>query len=145
MPRQLLAPGRSRFAITGVVAAILAWVVCSSFRATATGDNKGAGVALGEALFQKRCSGCHSLDKDKEGPRLRGVFGRRAASVPNFSYSDALKHSDFIWNAEKLDQWLAGTDRLVPDNDMDFHVGSKDERQDIILYLQSLSDNQQTP
>src|ERR1700680_177719 len=45
----------------------------------------------GKELFEKRCSGCHALDKDKEGPRLRGVFGRTSGTVPTFKYSDALK------------------------------------------------------
>ena len=35
----------------------------------------------GQALFQKRCTGCHALDADHEGPRLRGVVGRPAGSV----------------------------------------------------------------
>ena len=45
----------------------------------------------GKELFEKRCSGCHALDKEKEGPRLRGVFGRTSGTVPSFKYSDALK------------------------------------------------------
>ena len=40
----------------------------------------------GKDLFDRRCSGCHALDKEKEGPRLRGVFGRASATVPDFQY-----------------------------------------------------------
>src|SRR5580700_10566743 len=47
----------------------------------------------GKELFEKRCGGCHALDRDKEGPRLGGVYGRAAASVPSFDYSAALKNS----------------------------------------------------
>ena len=35
-------------------------------------------AASGKELFEKRCGGCHSLDRDKEGPRLGGVYGRTA-------------------------------------------------------------------
>ena len=35
----------------------------------------------GKDLFEKRCGGCHALDRDKEGPRLGGVYGRAAAPV----------------------------------------------------------------
>ncbi len=45
----------------------------------------------GKELFVRRCSGCHAADLDKEGPRLRGVYGRKAAAVPGFSYSEAVK------------------------------------------------------
>src|ERR1700677_4040975 len=41
----------------------------------------------GKELFEKRCGGCHALDRDKEGPRLGGVYGRTAASVSTFLYS----------------------------------------------------------
>ena len=38
----------------------------------------------GQAVFQKRCAGCHALDADHEGPRLRGVVGRVAGKVKTF-------------------------------------------------------------
>jgi cytochrome c len=53
----------------------------------------------GLEVFEKRCAGCHSLDEDKEGPRLRGVYGKKAGSVPTFKYSDALKASNVTWDA----------------------------------------------
>ena len=37
------------------------------------------------------CQDCHSLDKNDVGPRHRGVFGRKAGSLPDFAYSDALE------------------------------------------------------
>jgi cytochrome c len=47
----------------------------------------------GKVFFEKRCAGCHSLDQDREGPRLRNVYGAKAASTPTFKYSSALKSS----------------------------------------------------
>jgi len=89
----------------------------------------------GKALFERRCTGCHALDADKEGPRLRGVYGRVSGTVPSFNYSDSLKTADIEWTAHSLDQWLADPDKLVPDNNMAFHVESAAERSDIIEYL----------
>jgi cytochrome c len=89
----------------------------------------------GKALFEKRCTGCHSLDKNKEGPRLGGVYGRKAASVPDFSYSSELKASQITWNRESLDRWLTNPDVMVPDSDMAFHVSNPRERADIIQFL----------
>jgi cytochrome c len=48
-------------------------------------------AAQGKAVFEKRCTGCHAMDVDREGPRLSGVFGRKAGSVPGFTYSTGLK------------------------------------------------------
>lgn len=92
----------------------------------------------GKDLFERRCTGCHSLDQNKEGPRLRGVYGRPAGSVPDFTYSDSLKSAHITWDEAKLDKWLTDTDSLVPDNDMAFHVPKVDERADIIRFLKSL-------
>jgi cytochrome c len=89
----------------------------------------------GKELFEKRCGGCHSLDKDKEGPRLGNVFGRKAGTIPSFKYSDSLKSAPVVWNEDSLDKWLVNTDAVVPDNDMDFHVPKADERADIIQFL----------
>jgi cytochrome c len=92
-----------------------------------------------KALFEKRCGGCHALDRDKEGPRLGGVYGRTAGSVGSFQYSDALKKSRVKWTEETLDKWLTDTEELVPNNDMTFHVEKADERSDIIAYLKQNS------
>src|SRR5690242_2133090 len=86
----------------------------------------------GKELFDKRCGGCHALDRDKEGPRLRGVYGRAAGSVESFGYSDALRKSGVKWTGDTLDKWLANPDQLVPDNDMPFHVEKLEERAAII-------------
>jgi cytochrome c len=55
--------------------------------------------------------------------------------VASFQYSDALKKSKITWTDETLDRWLTDTERLVPDNEMTFHVEKPDERVAIIAYL----------
>jgi cytochrome c len=90
-------------------------------------------------LFQRRCGGCHALDRDKEGPRLGGVYGRTAGSVDSFQYSDALRNSKIIWNDESLEKWLTDPEQLVPNNDMAFHLENGGERRDIIAYLKHRS------
>ena len=92
----------------------------------------------GKDLFDKRCGGCHAMDKDKEGPRLRGVYGRAAASVKSFPYSEALQKSQLTWNAETLNQWLTDSENLVPGTDMTVRVESQAEREAIIEYLRAI-------
>lgn len=96
----------------------------------------GAGdAARGKLIFEKRCTGCHSMEFNAEGPKLAGVYGRKAGSVPGFDYSRGLKNSGLIWNDATLEQWLSGPDSLVPDAKMDFYVPKAQERRDVIAYL----------
>jgi cytochrome c len=90
-------------------------------------------------MFEKRCAGCHALDSEKTGPRLRGVFGRPAGSVPKFPYSEPLRKSGVTWDASSLDKWLTDPDGFIPDNNMAFRVVNKDERAIIIEYLKDVS------
>lgn len=95
--------------------------------------------AAGKARFERRCGGCHALDRDKEGPRLGGVYGRAAGAIDSFIYSPALKQSKIVWSQDTLDRWLADPEKLVPNNDMTFHVESAPEREQIIAFLKSRS------
>ncbi len=101
-------------------------------------------AGLGKQLFEKRCTGCHSLDRNKEGPSLGGVYGRQAGTAPGFNYSEALKSAHFVWDEPRLEKWLTDTDSLVEDNNMDFHVPKADERAEIIRYLKLLSSPQRS-
>jgi len=92
----------------------------------------------GKDLFERRCSGCHARDIDKEGPRLRGVYGRKSASVADFEYSEALKKKTVRWDEASLDQWLTDPDAMAPGTDMAFRLRDADERGAVIAYLKSL-------
>jgi cytochrome c len=95
----------------------------------------------GKELFERRCTACHALDKEKEGPRLRGVYGRMSGSVPSFPYSDGVKAAHITWDATSLDKWLADTEKFIPNNDMGIQLAKAEERADIIAYLKQLSSN----
>jgi cytochrome c len=117
-------------------------LLVSSSPGRAAGNGAMPGYQTGDAdrgkqLFEKRCTGCHSLDQNKEGPRLRNVYGRPAGSISTFKYSDALKSAHFTWDDVSLDKWLTDTESLVPDNDMSFHVPKADERADVIRFLKA--------
>ena len=94
----------------------------------------------GKDVFERRCTGCHSLDQNREGPRLRGVFGRISGSVSDFGYSTAVKQAHITWNDVSLERWLADPDTLVPANNMEFHVTKPQERSDLIRFLKDSVD-----
>jgi cytochrome c len=89
----------------------------------------------GKAVFEKRCTGCHAMDVDREGPRLSGVFGRKAGSVAGFTYSAGLKKSAFTWDGANLEKWLSDPDLMVHHSNMSFSVPKAAERQDLIAFL----------
>jgi cytochrome c len=89
----------------------------------------------GKAVFEKRCTGCHAIDVDREGPRLAGVYGRKAGGVAGFTYSTGLKNSGVTWNDATLEKWLSDPDLMVPDNNMSFSVPKAEERRDLIAFL----------
>jgi cytochrome c len=102
----------------------------SEATAAGTGD-----AARGKVVFEKRCTGCHAIEADREGPRLAGVFGRKTGSVPGFAYSAGLKNLGLTWNDATLERWLSDPDMVVPDNNMSFSVPKSEERRDVIAYL----------
>ena len=122
------------YATTWIIASFLLFPHAIGAPAAANADTE-----RGRQLFEKRCTGCHSLDKNKEGPRLRGVYGRRSGSIPDFTYSDPLKASNIVWDERSLNEWLTNPETVVRDNDMAFHVSDANERAVIIQFLKAAS------
>ena len=113
-----------------LAAVMLAAAISTALAQTAWAGGLAGDANHGEALYEA-CQDCHSLDKNDVGPRHRGVFGRRAASLPDYDYSDALKSANIIWNEETLDKWQA----VAPGAKMFFHLDNPQDRADVIAYL----------
>ncbi len=96
-------------------------------------------VTTGKTLYQTKCAGCHSVDADRIGPRHRDVVGRSVASVPGYNYSPALKNLGGVWTPSRLDQWLAGTQKMAPGSRMYLEMDDPAQRRLIVAYLQSVS------
>ena len=92
----------------------------------------------GETLFKKNCAICHTLEagKNKIGPSLAGVVGRKAGSVSGFTYSAANKNSGDIWDAQTLDTYVADPRKFMPGTKMVFAgLKNPDDREALIEYL----------
>ena len=93
---------------------------------------------LGRQVFTL-CSACHALDAGeapREGPVLRGVFERKVAGDPAFRYSEALRASNWSWDAATLDRFLANPRRALPGTIMTFiGLKSAEERAAVVCYL----------
>ncbi len=105
--------------------------------AFAAGDAK-----RGASVFKSECTECHSAaqGRNKKGPSLFGVVGRKAAQVSDFDYSDALKATGWTWDPPTLRTYLSKPSRVAnPGTKMKFD-GLADARDldDVLAYLQSL-------
>lgn len=103
-----------------------------------------ADVEDGKRQFGQ-CMSCHVITKggaNMTGPHLYGVVGRKAGSVADFNYSDAVKTSGFTWDAATLDKWLAGPRAVLPETKMSF-IGIKDpaKRANLIAWLRTQADS----
>jgi cytochrome c len=99
-----------------------------------------ADVEAGKKDF-KKCALCHTTEagKNKVGPSLFGVVGRKSATLENFDYSEAMKKFDHVWDEETLDKYLADPREVVPGTRMIFPgIKDKTERDDVIDYLETL-------
>ena len=114
-----------------IAAATLGFAACLSLWSAGSGKR-------GEELFNQMCTGCHALDSEKAGPRLRGVFGRAAGAVAGFPYSEGLKKARLVWDEATLDKWLTDSSSAVADTDMALRLENAEQRADIIAYLITL-------
>jgi cytochrome c len=125
---------RSTLQLAGVAAAGLLAAGMFAFPSIAADD-----VAAGKMLYGAKCTGCHSVDADRIGPRHRDVVGRKIASVPGFNYSPAIKKLGGAWTPARLDQWLSGTQKMAPGSKMYLKIDDPHQRRLLIAYLESVS------
>lgn len=135
---------------------VLAWLVSGpSFS-----EDQGGDATEGKAVFFIRCLSCHlppstvgltefelsrieaSLPADEEeatpqrGPSLSRLLGRKAGSLPDYQYSDAMKAADVNWTADTLQIYLLNPAAFIPKNKMHFNgLKRAGEMEDLIAYL----------
>jgi cytochrome c2 len=117
----------------GVIAATGLWL----------GAAASARAADGAQLFHKYCFVCHDTapGKNKLGPSLAGIVGRKSGGIGDYSYSPAMKNANLTWDDKTLESYLTNPRAFVPNCKMMF-IGVKDpdERKTIIAYLGTLHD-----
>lgn len=98
-------------------------------------------IKQGADVFAAECSECHSVrsGKNKKGPSLHAVVGRKSASIADFKYSDAMRQSGWVWDAETLRPYLTRPKQALPGGKMKYD-GLPDAKalEDLMAYLASL-------
>jgi cytochrome c len=99
----------------------------------------------GAQIF-KKCRTCHDIGngaKNKVGPALNNIVGRKAASIEGFPYSVDMKSlgaKGFEWNADNLRKYLGNVKDVVPNGKMVFPgLTDEQDREDLIAYLKKFS------
>jgi cytochrome c len=98
-------------------------------------------AAAGEQSF-KKCLACHAIGegaKNKVGPELNGLDGRKSGTAPDFNYSDANKNSGITWDKATFLEYIKDPRAKIPGTKMIF-PGIKNEKEagDLWAYLSSI-------
>lgn len=97
-------------------------------------------IAAGKTVFNQ-CLPCHSIGpgaKDKFGPELNGLDGRKTGSAPGYTYSSANKNSGITWNKQQFIEYIKDPQKAIPGTKMPF-AGIKDptEAENLWTYISS--------
>jgi cytochrome c len=87
-------------------------------------------AAAGKTSFNK-CLACHAIGegaKNKVGPELNGLDGRKSGTVEGYNYSDANKNSGITWNEAQFKEYIKDPKAKVPGTKMAF-AGIKNEKE----------------
>jgi cytochrome c len=95
-------------------------------------------AAAGKTSFNK-CLACHAIGpdaKNKVGPELNGLNGRKSGTAPDFNYTDANKNSGITWNEAEFKDYIKDPKAKIPGTKMAF-AGIKNEKEasDLWAYL----------
>ena len=106
--------------------------------ALVAGPAAAADEGHGKVLFET-CAACHSDRADALGPSLKGVFGRQAASLDGFRYSNPMKRANLVWDEANLRDYISNPQAKVKGNRMPYG-GMNDPKDvdDVIAYLKTL-------
>jgi cytochrome c len=120
--------------------AVLAAIALAASTAAASAQD----VAAGEQSF-KKCLPCHSVGagaKNKVGPELNGLDGRKAGASEGFNYTEGNKNSGITWNESVFKEYIKDPRAKIPGTKMVF-AGIKNEQEvnDLWAYLKQFGPN----
>ena len=95
----------------------------------------------GREVFERHCQTCHGGTGPRAlpiGPKLNGIYGARAGTRPEGSYSRAITGSGIVWDRPTLRAFLSVPRRAVPSAMMPDGVSDPVELECLLDYLETL-------
>lgn len=119
-------------------------VIAGAVLVASTGAAPAQDVGAGEVSFRK-CLPCHSVGSDarnKVGPVLNGLDGRKTGTIDDYSYSDANKNSGITWSEASFKEYIVNPAARIPGTKMAF-IGVKKDKDiaDLWAYLKQFKAN----
>lgn len=114
------------------------WVIAGAVLVAVSGTAGAQDLAAGEQSF-KKCLPCHAVGEEarnKVGPLLNGLDGRKTGTIPGYSYTDANKNAAIVWDAATFKDYITDPRAKIPGTKMVF-PGIKNEKEiaDLWAYL----------
>jgi cytochrome c len=103
--------------------------------AAASGEVFAQDLAAGEQSFRK-CLPCHAVGpdaKNKVGPVLNGLAGRKSGTIEGYSYTEANKNSGITWDESSFKEYITDPRARIPGTKMVF-AGIKNEKEKTDLW-----------
>lgn len=95
-------------------------------------------LAAGGTTF-KKCAPCHDVGptaRNKVGPLLNGLEGRKSGTVNGYNYSDANKNSGIVWSQASFVEYIKDPRAKIPNTKMVFAgIKNETEAQNLWAYL----------
>ena len=132
--------------------AMTATVSTTSAETSSEEANSGSIMALfasvsaedGAVVF-KKCVSCHSIaknGKNKIGPKLFSVLGRKSGSISDYKYSKAMTAHGKVWTFEEMNGFLTKPKDWIKGTKMSFiGLRSAKDRAAVILYMNENTDS----
>lgn len=113
-------------------------IMVAAMSLAAAGAARAQDVGAGERSFAK-CRACHQMGetaKNGIGPQLNGMFGRKAGTIPGYSYSQPNKDSGLTWDDTVFAEYIKDPKAKIPGTKMAF-AGIKNDKEiaDLTAYL----------
>jgi cytochrome c len=125
----------------------MAFVVAATIVALSTHTASAQDVAAGEQSF-KKCLACHAVGadaKNKVGPLLNGLDGRKSGTVEGYNYTDANKNSGITWDEAQFLDYIKDPRTKIKGTKMIFPgIKNESEAKSLWAYLKQFGPDGKT-
>lgn len=114
-------------------------ILATALAVAATVATAQAGEVAAGAISFKKCASCHDVGekaRNKVGPLLNGLEGRKSGTIEGYNYSDANKNAAIVWSEASFKEYIKDPKAKVPGTKMVFAgIRTEKEADDLWSYL----------